>query len=264
MLLSFLFGFVTFTAASATVIDLGKCLSAQVTAYHQKAIKERDLNSCVKVIDALVPGDQVLFSDGVTFQLERKLGHGGSAYIWAIAGQPTRALRIPKGRGYDITYMDWYKKGWRRLKALGVPVIEIENPDRANLEYQVVERVDFNQKFSSFRNQVRRHRSLLFYESVSQHTKLHQAVEALKVFALKTAHIAEISEGVQAVYDGKSWRMFDFGKENITVDEAPDSGKASSETIWEDYIESPDGFFTQMHQMVLKYRQATCPPLLTD
>lgn len=233
--------FLSFSSEGVTfarVVDLGAVFRPviELGKPNSKASVENQTQAshlAVETANNLKAGQVVVFSDGHRFELGRFLGGGSSARVWALAAHPEIAIRIPCGQAIQFDLMQKYLEGWKELKRLKVPVIEILDPNNQSLEYQLVERVNIKFTFDQW---------LTAYETQSSRPRISKpdvnaGLKALKSFSVSSHLLAELTDGLQIGFDGKRWLLFDFLSKNRVYTDARSS---VSQTIWDTETLTPD------------------------
>lgn len=230
----------------AAEINLGRVFKYSILAYkHFMPALEDPV--VLKTVKDLAPGDFVTFSDGKRFQLDKKIGTGGSAVIWGIVGQPEVLIRIPHGRNHHIKLMESYRIGWEQIKALGFPIVQILDPANHTLEYQLVERLHLKFTFEQWKE---KSISPNLYPRKIPPALYDRAFQELEALVLTSSHIAEIRDMLQMGFDGNKWVLYDFVKNNGHFQAHPDYRTA---TVWEEENLRPD-MYEKFVQMVMVKR----------
>ena len=151
------------------------------------------------------PGD-ILNLDGAQFTVVAKLGSGNTTQIFDIGNE--QALRVPIASGlfnnlYDYrNYITAYLKGYRTLHALGVNVVQVDEPKSRAPDYLVVNKVSTKMNLREFLDR---------RDQLPEPEK--QAVDnELRKFAASTASLSSIGDfhAGQLSWTGTEWILMDF------------------------------------------------------
>ncbi|MGZ3749214.1 MAG: hypothetical protein ACXVCD_17890, partial [Pseudobdellovibrionaceae bacterium] len=89
-----------------------------------------------------------------------------------------------------------------------------------------------------------------------------KALNALTLVAEQSLLVAQVSDGLQMVFDGERWKMFDFGPENNSFIETPYGQNLFEKTIWDEELVSDEKLKERLRKIVLDKRAKLCEAIL--
>ncbi|OFZ18731.1 MAG: hypothetical protein A2X94_05975 [Bdellovibrionales bacterium GWB1_55_8] len=188
-------------AASYTLFAYDGFLYDQVADYDQ-------------IVKRLVPGDELVFSNGDVQRIGQLVGTGNTTLIFELANDSEKLIRIPKGRDWAeftetryMEYMSSYQIGAEALRDQGVPIVKIH--DQLAGEFTIVERIPGEMSLRDFLNRP------------PGAEGAQEMQDALVEFARKTAGFQEIGDfhpGQLFYHTGrKEWVLVDWSSAHLPL-----------------------------------------------